>query len=177
MRREIEGVLIEIIRGDITEQDTEAIVNAANSQLVMESGVAEAIKRRGGGEIEREAVSHAPIKVGNAVTTGAGRLKARRVIHAVGVRLDLRTDESIVASATTASLIRADEEGVTSISFPALGAGAGGLPLKSAARAMLGAAIEYVRGPTSLTLIRFVLFDEAMADVFRGVFEHMEGTK
>lgn len=177
MRREIEGVLFEIVRGDITEQDTEAIVNAANGQLRMESGVAWAIKKKGGEEIEREAISHAPIKVGDAVATGAGMLKARRVIHAAGVRQDLRTDENIVASATTASLTKADEEGVTSISFPALGAGVGGFPLESAARAMLGAAIEYVRGPTGFTLIRFVLFDEAGAGVFREIFKDMEGTE
>ncbi|HUV23818.1 MAG TPA: macro domain-containing protein [Methanomassiliicoccales archaeon] len=175
MRREIEGVLIEVINGDITQQDTEAIVNAANSQLSMTSGVARAIKKRGGEGIEQEALSKAPVVVGDTVATGAGKLKARLVIHAVIMGEDLKTDESKVSSAVRGSLVRADVEGVTSISFPALGTGVGGLPFEVAARAMLESVIEYIRGPTDLTLVRFVLFDERIELIFRNALLEMGG--
>jgi O-acetyl-ADP-ribose deacetylase (regulator of RNase III) len=175
MQREIEGVLIEIIGGDITEQDTEAIVNAANTNFWMRSGVAGAIKKKGGEGIEREAVSKGPAEVGDAVVTDAGKLKARLIIHAVVMGEDLKTDESRVSSATKTSLMRADEEGASSVSFPALGTGVGGLPFEAAAKAMLVTVIEYLRGPTDLTLVRFVLFDEQVASTFRNALSEMEG--
>jgi O-acetyl-ADP-ribose deacetylase (regulator of RNase III) len=175
MRREIEGVLIEVVGGDITEQDTEAIVNAANTYLWMRSGVAGAIKKKGGEDIEREAISKGPLEVGDALVTDAGTLKARLIIHAVVMGEDLKTDEEKVSLSTKTSLIRADEENVSSISFPALGTGVGGLPLKADARAMLGTVIEHVRGPTDLTLVRFVLFDERSESMFRNVLFEMGG--
>jgi O-acetyl-ADP-ribose deacetylase (regulator of RNase III) len=175
MRREIEGVLIEVVGGDITEQDTKAIVNAANTHLWMRSGVAGAIKKKGGEDIEWEAISKGPLEVGDALVTDAGKLKARLIIHAAVMGEDLKTDEEKVSLSTKTSLIRADEENVSSISFPALGTGVGGLPFKAAARAMMGTVIEYVRGPTDLTLVRFVLFDERSKSMFRNVLFEMGG--
>lgn len=160
MIRKIMGVDFEVIKGDITDMDTEAIVNAANNELWMGSGVAGAIKRKGGSSIESEAVSKGPIRIGEAVATGAGRLKARHVIHAAGMGVDLRTDATKIASSTRASIRKADEVGARSISFPAIGTGVGAYPLEKAASVMIGAAIEQVVEGTAVRLIRFTLLDD-----------------
>ena len=157
-------VKISLIRGDIAAQDTDAIVNAANNALWMGAGVAGAIKRAGGPEIEREAVAKGPIPIGEAAVTGAGRLKARYVIHAAVMGQDLRTDADKVRRATESSLLRADELGLKSIALPALGTGVGGFPLEECARIML----DVVQGHTGGTLERavFVLYDERAYQAF-----------
>jgi O-acetyl-ADP-ribose deacetylase (regulator of RNase III) len=158
---------ISLVRGDIAAQDTDAIVNAANNALWMGAGVAGAIKGAGGQEIEREAVAKGPIVIGEAAVTGAGRLKARYVIHAAVMGQDLRTDADKIRHATENSLRRADELGLKSIAFPALGTGVGGFPLDECARVML----EVVRGHTdgSLERVLFVLYDEPAYRVFERV--------
>jgi O-acetyl-ADP-ribose deacetylase (regulator of RNase III) len=119
--------------------EVDAIANAANDRLWMGSGVAGAIKRAGGAEIEQEAVSKGPIPVGEAVATGAGRLKARYVIHGAVMGQDLRTTADLISRATRSCLEVADALGCSSIALPAFGTGVGGFPLEECARLMLAA--------------------------------------
>jgi O-acetyl-ADP-ribose deacetylase (regulator of RNase III) len=134
-----EGPQIDVVRGDIAAVEADAIVNAANDQLWMGAGVAGALKRAGGDEIEREAMAKGPIAVGDAVATGAGRLKAKWVIHAAAMGQDLRTDADKIRRATQSALRVADEIGARSIAFPALGTGVGGFPVDECARIMVEA--------------------------------------
>jgi O-acetyl-ADP-ribose deacetylase (regulator of RNase III) len=157
---------ITVALGDIADQETDAIVNAANNYLWMGSGVAGAIKHKGGTEIEREAMAKGPIPVGTAVMTSAGKLKAKRVIHAAVMGQDLHTNAELIEKATRGSLWLAEQEGLTSISFPALGTGVGGFSIFSCASVMLGVAIEFMIGASALREVRFVLFDKDARDAF-----------
>lgn len=153
---------IELVKGDITGLDVDAIVNAANNHLWMGAGVAGAIKRVGGQEIEDEAVRKGPVAIGQAVVTGAGRLKARYVIHAAVMGQDLSTNAEKIAAATKNSLLRAEELRLKSIAFPALGTGVGGFPLSTAADIMVSTVREHLKSATSLDRVVFALFgDEA----------------
>jgi len=172
---------IEIRQGDITEQpDVDAIVNAANTDLILGAGVAGAIRRKGGDIIDNEARAQAPIRLGEAVATGAGRLPNKHVIHAAAMGYR-REDElvpkrpgslssaEIIRSATLNSLERAEELKLASIAFPALATGVAGFPVDECAGVMLGAAREYAQAhpQSSLRRIVFVLFGREDYDVFR----------
>lgn len=164
----VAGTSIEIVRGDITEQDVDAIVNAANNHFWMGAGVAGAIKRRGGDRIEADAVSQGPAEVGHAVITTGGKLMARHVIHAAGMGQDLRTDTDKVRAATRSSLDLAAENSLATIAFPAIGTGVGGLSLGACATAMIGTVVNYcVEQKTPFEMIRFVLFDEEAFNAFQ----------
>lgn len=167
MKIKIGKAEIEILQGDITEQETEAIVNAANNHLWMGAGVAGAIKRKGGIEIEEEAMAQGPIEAGGAVITKGGKLKAKYVVHAAGMGQDLKTDETKVRLATRNSLMLADEKDIKSISFPAIGTGVGGFEVHRCAKAMLGEAIEFLQTARNLQRVVFVLFDAATAEAFQ----------
>lgn len=158
---------IEVVRGDITKVNCDAVVNAANNHLWMGGGVAGALKRAGGREIETEAVSKGPVPVGEAVVTAAGRLKARYVIHAAVMGQDLRTDATKISLATRNSLLRADELGIKCIAFPALGTGVGGFPLDECARIMLKEVRRCSSQKSTLERVIFVLFDQPAYDAFR----------
>jgi len=166
---------ITLVQGDIAQQDAEAIVNAANNHLWMGAGVAGAIKRAGGQEIEREAVAKGPIPIGEAVVTGAGRLKARYVIHAAVMGRDLRTDADKIRQATQNSLRRADELALKSIAFPALGTGVGGFSLEECARIMLDVVQGHGASATSLERVVFVLYDEPAYQAFERVWRSSQG--
>ncbi len=155
------AVEIELKMGDISEIAADAIVNAANNRLWMGSGVAGALKRRGGKEIEDEAVKKGPIKVGQAIETTAGKLPARWVIHAAAMGQDLRPTSGSIADATENSLLLADKLGAVSIAFPALGTGVGGFSVENCARLMLEKARTLAPKLQSVTKILFVLFDPA----------------
>ncbi|HIC93264.1 MAG TPA: macro domain-containing protein [Anaerolineae bacterium] len=157
---------ISLYRGDITALEVDAIVNAANDRLWMGGGVAGAIKRAGGEEIEREAVAKGPVPVGEAVVTGAGKLKAKYVIHAVVMGQDRRTDAAKIRAATESGLKRAEELGIKSIAFPALGTGVGGLPYAEAAKVMIGAVREHLAGETCLEEVIFALYGEEAYKAF-----------
>ena len=129
---------LEVVEGDITQLEVDAIANAANDRLWMGAGVAGAIKRAGGAEIEREAVSQGPIETGDAVATGAGRLKARHVIHGAVMGQDLRTNGDLVRRTTRRCLALADALACRSVALPAFGTGVGGFPLGECARIMVG---------------------------------------
>jgi O-acetyl-ADP-ribose deacetylase (regulator of RNase III) len=151
---------LEVVEGDITQLEVDAIANAANDRLWMGAGVAGAIKRAGGEEIEREAVAKGPIDIGDAVVTGAGALKARHVIHGAVMGQDLRTNGELIERTTQRCLEVADELGCRSIALPAFGTGVGGFPLEECARLMVGASREHE--PRSLERVVFAVFgDEA----------------
>jgi O-acetyl-ADP-ribose deacetylase len=149
---------IEIDDGDITAQDVDAVVNAANNHLWMGGGVAGALKARGGAAIEAEAMALGPIEPGECVVTAGGRLPARFVVHAAVMGQDLATSAAFIDRATRASLATAEARRFSSMAFPAFGTGVGGFPLGACARIM----IEAVRAhdAKSLQLVRFVLFGQ-----------------
>ena len=170
------NVEVELVEGDITEQEVDAIVNAANNELWMGGGVAGAIKRKGGEEIEREAVSKGPIEVGSAVETGAGRLPAKYVIHAAVMSgRDLKTDAEKIRRATRSALELAERLGVESIAFPALGTGVGGFPFEECAKIMLSEVKGFAQGAKNVKLVRFVLYGREAFEAFKRVFEGMAG--
>ena len=158
---------IDVVHGDITEAEVDAIVNAANDHLWMGSGVAGAIVRAGGAGIEAEAMRQGPVKAGQAVITGAGRMRTRHVIHAAVMGQDLQTDGGKISDATTAALELAEQHGIEHVAFPALGTGVGGFPIEECARLMRDAVLQ--RKESSVRSVRFVLFDEAAYLAFRRV--------
>ena len=160
-------IKIEVYQGDITQLELDALVNAANNRLWMGGGVAGALKRVGGKEIEDEAVKKGPIPVGEAVVTGAGKLKAKYIIHAAVMGQDLKTDAEKIRQATRNSLLRGDELDIKSLAFPALGTGVGGFPLGECARIMISEVRQYSAGETGLNRVVFVLFDQPAGQVFK----------
>jgi O-acetyl-ADP-ribose deacetylase len=147
---------LEVAEGDITVLEVDAIANAANNHLWMGSGVAGAIKRAGGDEIEREAMKLGPIEVGDAVATSAGRLPARWVIHGAVMGQDLQTNADLVRRTTESCLRVADDVGAESLALPAFGTGVGGFPLAECARIMVNAARRHE--PRSLKRVVFAVF-------------------
>ena len=146
-----------VVEGDIAALDVDAVANAANDRLWMGAGVAGALKRAGGDEIEHEAVAQGPIAVGDAVATGAGRLPARWVIHAAVMGQDLRTSADAIETATRRALEVADELGATTIAFPLISSGAFGWPLEDA----VVQAVNALKGAaTAVDEARLVLFAE-----------------
>jgi O-acetyl-ADP-ribose deacetylase len=164
-----------IRQGDLTEADTDAIVNAANNDLILGGGVAGAIRRKGGDEIQRECNEIGTIPVGYAAITTGGKLKARFVIHAASMRLGGRTTADALRTSTAHCLKIANERGLKSIAFPAVGTGIAGFPLKECAEIMLREAAQHLRGETSLETVHFVLFDQAAKEVFEQVWKRIEG--
>ena len=153
-----------LVQGEITELDLDAIVNAAKAHLILGEGVAGAIRRRGGPQIQKEC-DHLGTPVGTAVITGGGLLKARHVIHAVGPRMgEGKEDER---SATLSSLRVADDNGLRSLAFPAISTGIFGIPLDRCARIMVGTAVDFLRRPTGLTAVLFCLFSADALEVFQ----------
>ncbi len=164
-------VRLEVLKGDITASDCEALVNAANTHLWMGSGVAGALKRAGGVSIEREAMSKGPIRVGSAVATSAGRLPARCVIHAAVMGSDLNTCAAYVKAATLSALRLADEMGMRSVALPAFGTGVGGLPPSVSAAAMKEAVSEWMQENGKVERVCLVLFSDALKSEFARVFQ------
>jgi O-acetyl-ADP-ribose deacetylase (regulator of RNase III) len=155
---------VEVVEGDITRLRVDAIANAANDRLWMGAGVAGAIKRAGGEEIEREAVAQGPVEVGQAVATGAGRLQAEHVIHGAVMGQDLRTDATLVRRTTRRCLELADELGCRSLALPAFGTGVGGFPLTECARIMADEVRAF--GPRSLERVVFAVYGDEARQAF-----------
>ena len=160
---------IGLYEGDITDQEVDAIVNAANSALVLGSGVAGAIASRGGPEIAEECVAHGPIEVGEAALTGAGALPAAAVIHAAGMPAGGQANEESVRASVRAALELAAREGFRTIALPAIGAGIGGFSMQRCAEVSLEEARDFAEKETSIEEIRFVLFGEPAFRVFEMV--------
>jgi O-acetyl-ADP-ribose deacetylase (regulator of RNase III) len=162
----IPPITVTVLEGDITSRDVDAIVNAANNAFWMGGGVAGAIKRRGGVEIEAAAMVQGPVDPGESVLTGAGALPARHVIHAAVMGQDLRTDAKLIRKATSSALRLASSHHLASIAFPALGTGVGGFPIADCAREMLAVVREHAGSGTSLRRAEFVLFGRPAYDEF-----------
>jgi len=166
---------IVIQQGDITEMDADAIVNAANNDLILGAGVAGAILRKGGPSIQEECNEIGSIPVGYAAITGGGKLKARYVIHAASMGLgDVPTTSKTLRTSTAHSLRLAAEHGLKTVAFPAIGTGVSGFPMEECAQIMLSEAIQHLKGETSLEVIYFVLFDSKARDTFRRTWEKLQ---
>ncbi len=172
-------VTVDILKGDITEVSADAIVNPANSLLIMGGGVAGAIKRKGGEEIERDAVKKAPIPVGEAVITKGYRLKASYVIHAPTMeRPAMRINKEKAVKAILAALIKAEKNGLKSIAFPGMGTGVGGLSPREGADAFVEAVKRFIEKQgrfKSIERIILVAFDDALYREFQRVKGVIEG--
>lgn len=164
---------VEIADGDIAAETTDAVVNAANNHFWMGSGVAGAIKARGGQEIEREAMMLGPVEPGECVMTSGGRLEARHVIHAAVMGQDLCTSAAIIARATANALKLADGHDLASIALPAFGTGVGEFPIDECARLMIGAIRDHDAG--SLRRVRVVLFGQQAYRAFVEVARELLG--
>jgi O-acetyl-ADP-ribose deacetylase (regulator of RNase III) len=152
--------------GDITDEEVDAIVNAANSALLLGAGVAGAIREKGGPEIQAECDAIGPIAVGGAAVTGAGRLRARFVIHAAGMPPGGSASVESVRSCVRRSLALAAERGCRTLALPAIGAGVGGLSVRRCAEILLEEAKAHLAGPTPLEELRIVLRGEPVYRVF-----------
>jgi O-acetyl-ADP-ribose deacetylase (regulator of RNase III) len=163
---------LETVRGDITTEQTDAIVNAANTGLRGGGGVDGAIHHAGGPVIAEECRKIGRCPTGKAVITGGGKLRARWVIHAVGpIYAGLRSDVDELTSAYRESLARALEVGARSVAFPSLSTGAYGYPIREAAPIAINTVAEFIRAhPDALDLVRFVLFSDADYSVYFAEF-------
>ena len=166
MKKKINKSTIELIEGDITEMDTDAIVNAANAALKLGGGVAGAIRRKGGPAIQAECDKIGGTFVGGAVITTGGNLKAKHVIHAVGPRMGEGNEDEKLRNATLNSLKVADENNLKSISFPAISTGIFGFPIDRCAKIMLTTTIEYLKGETGIERVVFCLFGKESYQAF-----------
>jgi len=166
MRATVGKSTLELVEGDITEMDTEAIVNAANAQLILGGGVAGVIRKKGGPTIQQQCNNIGSTFVGGAVITTAGNLKAGYVIHAVGPRMGEGNEDEKLKNATLNSLRLADEKKVGSISFPAISAGIFGFPIDRCAGIMLRTTIDYLNGETMLKRVVFCLYGRDAYEVF-----------
>lgn len=166
MQVQINYKILQLIEGDITEMQTDAIVNAANERLILGGGVAGAIRTKGGSEIQNECKKIGGTFVGGAVITSAGKLKAKYVIHAVGPRMGEGNENQKLKNATLNALKVADENNLKSISFPAISSGIFGFPIESCAKIMLSTSIEYLKGQTSLEKVVFCLYGSSSYQVF-----------
>jgi O-acetyl-ADP-ribose deacetylase (regulator of RNase III) len=166
MKLTIVNRTLELVEGDITEMDTDAIVNAANAQLIMGGGVAGAIRSKGGPAIQAECDRIGGTVVGGAVITTGGQLRARHVIHAVGPRMGEGDEDEKLAGATRNALNVADENQLKSIALPAISTGIFGFPIHRCAEIMLETAIDHLRGETSLERVVFCLFGQGSYEVF-----------
>ena len=180
----VSGVRLVAVQGDITRQETDAIVNAANSSLMGGGGVDGAIHRAGGPAILEECKKivseRGPLPTGQAVVTTAGRLAARYVIHTVGPvwRGGGRGEEALLRSCYRSALTLAQERGLRSVAFPSISTGAYGYPIEKAAPVAVSAVAEWIRersasGPLSLEEVRFVLFTGADFEVYRRLLEEL----
>jgi O-acetyl-ADP-ribose deacetylase (regulator of RNase III) len=169
---------VSIERGDITDWEVDAIVNAANSTLAMGTGVAGAIKRKGGVIIEEEAMQQGPVEPGEAVLTTGGNLAATHIIHGAVMGPDLKTDGELITKTTRSVLALADKHRLTSIALPALGTGVGHVPPPVSADAMLTEVVAHLkRGQSSLRRVVFVLYLDDAYRAFSETLKRLGGVK
>lgn len=172
----INGKILRLIQGDITERDVDAIVNAANSHLQHGGGVAGAIVRKGGRVIQEESNKIGYTSVGTAVVTGAGKLHARFVIHAVGPRMGEGDEDNKLKSAVLNSIKLASKRGLKSISLPAISSGIFGFPKDRCAEILVKEALNYIeKNPeSSLQLIEFCIYDDLTKECFQREFDKID---
>ncbi len=167
---------IEILQGDLTETDADAIVNAANNDLQLGGGVAGAIRRKGGPAIQVECDAIGSIPLGAAAITSGGKLKARYVIHAASMELGGRTSAATLRSSTAHALRIAAQKGLKSIAFPAVGTGIAQFPVRECADIMLREAAKHFEHPTSVEKVYFVLFDRAALATFEAALRELSSS-
>jgi O-acetyl-ADP-ribose deacetylase (regulator of RNase III) len=176
MKLKIGPSTVSIERGDITDWEVDAVVNAANTTLAMGAGVAGAIKRKGGVIVEEEAMRQGPVEVGEAVLTTGGNLAATHVIHGAVMGPDLTTDADKIAKTTKAVLAVASKHRITSLALPALGTGVGHVPASVSAEAMLQEVVAHLRGgPSSLRRVVFVLYQDDAYRIFTETLKRLGG--
>jgi O-acetyl-ADP-ribose deacetylase (regulator of RNase III) len=163
----LDKTTLELVQGDITDLDVEVIVNAANQHLQLGAGVAGAIRTKGGPSIQEECDRIGGTPVGTAVMTGAGHLKAKQVIHAVGPQMGEGDEDKKLASAVRAALALADRRGFKSIALPAMSTGIFGFPVDRAARITLTEVQRFLQGGTKLDRVVLCLYDEEAFGVFK----------
>jgi O-acetyl-ADP-ribose deacetylase (regulator of RNase III) len=170
----IKGKILRLVQGDLTHRDVDAIVNAANSSLRHGGGVAGAIVRKGGQSIQDESDKIGFVPVGHAAITGAGRLPAKFVIHAVGPRMGEGDEDNKLRSAVISSLQLASEKKLGSISFPAISSGIFGFPRDRCAKILVGEALNFLnKHPESrLNEVEFCIYDDETLEYFRKEFEN-----
>jgi O-acetyl-ADP-ribose deacetylase len=161
------------VKGDITDMAVDAVVNAANTDLMLGSGVAGAIRRKGGSAVGEECERIGPIALGEAAVTTGGNLKAFYVIHAASMRLGGKTTADSLQQATHNTLQRAEERGFQSIAFPAIGTGVAGFPIDECAQIMIQEVLRHLERRTSLEKIYFVLYEDASLKVFEEVYKQL----
>jgi len=173
LRVKINKTILELTQGDITDLDTDAIVNAANTVLQLGGGVAGAIRRKGGPKIQEECNKIGGTYVGGAVITTGGNLKAKHVIHAVGPRHGEEHEDEKLKDATLNSLILADKNNLKSIAFPAVSTGIFGFPKDRCATIMLSTTIAYLEGPTKLEKVVYCLYDQNTFKIFKRTLQSL----
>ena len=173
MKVKINKTILELTQGDITDLDTDAIVNAANTALQLGGGVAGAIRRKGGPKIQEECNKIGGTHVGGAVITTGGNLKAKHVIHAVGPRLGEGHEDEKLKDATLNSLKLADKNNLKSLAFPAISTGIFGFPKDRCATIMLSTTIAYLEGPTKLEKVVYCLYDQDTLEIFKNTLQSL----
>jgi O-acetyl-ADP-ribose deacetylase (regulator of RNase III) len=164
--QKIGGTVVRVVQGDITALEVEAFVFDARPDLVLGSGYGGAITQRGGPTIQEELKKLAPLKVGEAVASGAGTLKAKAIIHAVGPKFQEADTERKLREATLSALKAAEERGITQLALPPMGTGFYGVPLDLCARVMVDAVVEHARNGARLTDVVFCALDRREAAPF-----------
>ena len=162
----VNNSLIRIVQGDITDLDTDVIVNAANAQLILGGGVAGAIRQKGGPKIQEECNEIGGTFVGGAVITTGGNLKAKHVIHTVGPRMGEGDEDSKLTSAILNSLKLMDDHELKTIAFPAISTGIFGYPINRCAKVMIFTAKKYLAGKTQIKEVIFCLYTSSDYEVF-----------
>ncbi|MEW6027577.1 MAG: macro domain-containing protein [Planctomycetota bacterium] len=167
---------IQLLQGDITALEADAIVNAANNDLILGGGVAGAIRSKGGPAIQQECNKIGTIRVGEAAVTSAGNLKAKYIIHAASMALGGETTANTLRNSVKNTLLKTEEYKITSIAFPAIGTGVAGFSVGGCARIMLDEVITYLEKKTHLQKVYFVLYDKITFQVFREELDEMSNS-
>lgn len=162
----VKNSLISLVQGDITELETDVIINAANNQLILGGGVAGAIRKKGGPTIQEECNKIGCTFVGGAVITTGGNLKAKHVIHAVGPRMGEGNEDQKLKNATLNSLKLMDEHNLKTIAFPAISTGIFSFPIDRCSKIMINVAKEYLQGNTQIEKVIFCLYTASDFEVF-----------
>jgi O-acetyl-ADP-ribose deacetylase (regulator of RNase III) len=173
LKVKINETILELALGDITDLETDAIVNAANTGLQLGGGVAGVIRRRGGPKVQEECDRIGGTHVGGAVITSGGNLKAKNVIHAIGPRRGEEHEDEKLKDATLNSLILADKNSLKSMAFPAISTGIFGFPKDRCATIMLSTTIAYLEGPTKLERVVYCLYDQDTFEIFKRTFQSL----
>ncbi len=175
MKAEVYQSILEIVQGDITKQDTEAIGNAANSRLAGGGGVDGTIHRAGGPSIMEELrAKYSGCPTGSAVITGGGNLKAKYVLHAVGpIYSGAPKDAELLASAYRSCLELCSQHHISSIAFPSISTGIYGYPIQEASRIALRTVLDYLKNHSDIKLVRFVLFDSKTFGIYEDTLKEL----